>query len=183
MKNRHTHFPGNRLLVAALVLGALVLNAGTVYANSAEDSDKGQTEADKHGAPGIRPVVNRDYLDGGRPAAATVKLGRLLMFDKILSGNRNISCATCHHPLAGTGDGLALPVGEGGSGLGVTGFQPRREGIRRAVRRRACRGGPRSAERLQVTCRWQPAVRTGERAGRSGHVSGSVLCRDGRPAR
>ncbi len=51
---------------------------------------------------------------------AKVKLGRLLMFDKILSGNKNISCATCHHSLTDTGDGLSLPVGEGGNGLGVT---------------------------------------------------------------
>jgi cytochrome c peroxidase len=43
-----------------------------------------------------------------------------LFFDKVLSGNLNISCATCHHSLTGTGDGLALPVGEGGRGLGVT---------------------------------------------------------------
>ncbi len=48
------------------------------------------------------------------------ELGRLLFFDKILSGNMNISCATCHHPMAFTGDGLALPVGEGGMGLGIT---------------------------------------------------------------
>ncbi|MCK4833734.1 MAG: cytochrome-c peroxidase, partial [Gammaproteobacteria bacterium] len=40
--------------------------------------------------------------------------------DKILSGNQNISCGTCHHSLTDTGDGLSLPVGEGGSGLGVT---------------------------------------------------------------
>ncbi len=32
------------------------------------------------------------------------QLGKLLFFDKILSGNKNISCASCHHPLAGTGD-------------------------------------------------------------------------------
>jgi cytochrome c peroxidase len=49
-----------------------------------------------------------------------VALGKLLAFDKLLSGNRNISCLTCHHPMAATGDGLALPVGEGGAGLGVT---------------------------------------------------------------
>jgi cytochrome c peroxidase len=47
-----------------------------------------------------------------------IKLGRLLMFDKILSGNKNISCATCHHALTDTGDGLSLSVGEGGVGLG-----------------------------------------------------------------
>ena len=52
--------------------------------------------------------------------ADKVELGRLLFFDKILSGNRNISCATCHHSLTGTGDGLALPIGEGGRGLGPT---------------------------------------------------------------
>lgn len=48
------------------------------------------------------------------------ELGKLLFFDKILSGNMNISCATCHHPLAATGDGLSLPIGEGGMGLGKT---------------------------------------------------------------
>ncbi len=45
-------------------------------------------------------------------------LGQLLFYDKILSGNQNISCATCHHPSHGGGDGLSLGVGEGGVGLG-----------------------------------------------------------------
>jgi cytochrome c peroxidase len=49
-----------------------------------------------------------------------VELGKLLFYDKILSGNRNISCATCHHALAGSGDGLSLSCGEGARGLGVT---------------------------------------------------------------
>jgi len=47
-----------------------------------------------------------------------VKLGRALLFDPILSGNRNISCATCHLPAFATGDGKSLAVGEGGIGLG-----------------------------------------------------------------
>lgn len=46
------------------------------------------------------------------------KLGQLLFYDPILSGNRNISCATCHHPKFATGDGLSLGLGEGGQGLG-----------------------------------------------------------------
>lgn len=45
-------------------------------------------------------------------------IGQLLFYDKILSGNKNIACSTCHHPDFGTGDGLALGVGEGGVGLG-----------------------------------------------------------------
>ncbi|MDF1752918.1 MAG: cytochrome c peroxidase [Verrucomicrobiales bacterium] len=47
-----------------------------------------------------------------------IALGQLLFFDKILSGNKNISCASCHHPLSGTADGLPLGIGEGGRGMG-----------------------------------------------------------------
>ena len=42
----------------------------------------------------------------------------VLFFDKILSGSKNISCASCHHPEHGTSAGLALPLGEGPHGLG-----------------------------------------------------------------
>jgi len=45
-------------------------------------------------------------------------IGRLLFYDKILSGNRNISCSTCHHPDHGGSDGLSLGIGEGGVGIG-----------------------------------------------------------------
>ena len=45
-------------------------------------------------------------------------LGRLLFYDKILSGNHNISCGTCHHHDFGGGDGLSLGIGEGGIGVG-----------------------------------------------------------------
>jgi len=47
-----------------------------------------------------------------------VELGRLLVFDKILSGNRDIACATCHHPSSTMADGLSLSIGTGGTGLG-----------------------------------------------------------------
>ena len=50
------------------------------------------------------------------PAKAAI--GHLLFYDKILSGNRNIACATCHHPKHGSSDGLSLGIGEGGIGLG-----------------------------------------------------------------
>ncbi|WP_439155516.1 cytochrome-c peroxidase [Yoonia sp.] len=45
-------------------------------------------------------------------------LGQKLFYDPILSGNREVSCATCHHPDLGTGDGLSLGIGDGGIGLG-----------------------------------------------------------------
>ncbi len=40
-----------------------------------------------------------------------VKLGKLLFFSKALSGDKNMACASCHHPYLGGGDGLSLPVG------------------------------------------------------------------------
>lgn len=62
----------------------------------------------------VEPARNRDFSSHG---SEKVELGQLLFFDKLLSGNRDISCATCHHPLAATSDGLALPAGVGGHGL------------------------------------------------------------------
>lgn len=46
------------------------------------------------------------------------RLGQLLFYDPILSGNREVACATCHHPAFGTSDGLSLGLGDGGRGLG-----------------------------------------------------------------
>jgi cytochrome c peroxidase len=49
---------------------------------------------------------------------AKAQIGQLLFFDPILSGNKNISCGTCHSPKLGTSDGLSLGIGEGGTGIG-----------------------------------------------------------------
>jgi cytochrome c peroxidase len=47
---------------------------------------------------------------------AKVALGQALLFDKILSGNRDVSCATCHEPALTVGDGQSLSIGTGGTG-------------------------------------------------------------------
>ncbi len=65
----------------------------------------------------LTPPISAGDFTTADPAKA--KIGQLLFYDKVLSGNRNISCGTCHHhDLAGT-DGLSLGIGEGGSGLGT----------------------------------------------------------------
>lgn len=61
--------------------------------------------------------VNPIALDNP-PDPDLVALGQALFFDKELSGNRDIACATCHHPTQGSGDGLAVSIGTGGAGLG-----------------------------------------------------------------
>ena len=65
--------------------------------------------------PAIAPIEDADYPPVHEERA---RLGRLLFYDKILSGNRNIACGTCHDHDHGTTDGLSLGVGEGGVGSG-----------------------------------------------------------------
>jgi len=86
-----------------VLFSSLVLGSGTALADPLPD-----------------PSMDSDFHDNGSPSPVKAELGKKLFFDKILSGNLNISCASCHHTLTGTGDGLSLPVGEGGRGLGVT---------------------------------------------------------------
>lgn len=95
----------------------------TDVADGGDDGDGGQPQtptqldidlqaaiADENMAPLPAPPAD---------SAELVALGEALFFDKIISGNRNISCATCHHPTAGSGDDLSVSIGEGGSGTGA----------------------------------------------------------------
>jgi cytochrome c peroxidase len=70
----------------------------------------------------LRQVVEEAGLAPLTPVApsepAQVRLGRALFFEKELSGNRDIACATCHDPALALSDGLVLAVGTGGSGAG-----------------------------------------------------------------
>ena len=60
-----------------------------------------------------------------------VELGRLLFWDPILSGDRDVACATCHLPEFGYTDGRDRSIGVGGVGsgpsraVGHTGTVPR----------------------------------------------------------
>jgi cytochrome c peroxidase len=68
---------------------------------------------------GITPLTMAPVV---RPALS--RLGQALAFDKILSGNRDISCMTCHLPSLGTGDLRSLSIGQGATGLGATRLHP-----------------------------------------------------------
>lgn len=75
---------------------------------------------------------NLDPLDPPPPVRSElVELGRILAFDRILSGDRELSCMTCHLPSFATGDGRSLSVGVGGSGLGPDRTHPDGEFIPR----------------------------------------------------
>ena len=53
-----------------------------------------------------------------QPETRMEELDRLLFWDPILSGEQDVSCATCHHPDFAYADGRALSLGAGAVGLG-----------------------------------------------------------------
>ncbi len=75
-------------------------------------------------ATGVAQPASRALPDEVRhPAtnpsdARKVELGRLLFWDPILSGRKDVACATCHHPEFGYAESLDVSIGVNGLGLG-----------------------------------------------------------------
>ncbi|MDD2742365.1 MAG: cytochrome c peroxidase [Rhodocyclaceae bacterium] len=59
------------------------------------------------GAPKIPAIVG----ETDPTLSARVELGKLLFFSKDMSFNKDVACVTCHHPVLGGGDNVALPIG------------------------------------------------------------------------
>ncbi|MEM7798975.1 MAG: cytochrome c peroxidase [Chloroflexota bacterium] len=91
----------------------------TSCANSPDPSRSAQTPALDVELQSLIRENQVTALKVSQPAnTAQIELGEALFFDKILSGNRDISCATCHHPTLASVDNLPLSFGTGGVGLG-----------------------------------------------------------------
>ena len=105
-------------LLAAMYGGAFVI-AGVIVAGG--QSASGAPEDPRAALRALLAEQGVEVLSPPpeRPEAL-VELGRNLFFDPELSGNRDISCATCHHPGFGSGDALSVSFGTGGVGLGET---------------------------------------------------------------
>jgi cytochrome c peroxidase len=72
-------------------------------------------------------AANQGITPFTRPSAVRRELsllGRALAFDKILSGNKDISCMTCHLAKLATVDGRSVAIGTGGTGLGLQRTHP-----------------------------------------------------------
>jgi cytochrome c peroxidase len=67
----------------------------------------------------LQSLPEVSYSSNNQYSENKVKLGKLLFYDPILSGEKNIACATCHHPSLGYADAIDLSIGPGGKGLGV----------------------------------------------------------------
>ena len=99
---------GRRFRQAGVIFTCFLL-AGLLFSQSAAYAVEATVK--------VAPLSDEHYHPVDTQQA---ELGRLLFYDNVLSGNRNISCGTCHHPAFGTSDGFSLGVGEGGAGVGPT---------------------------------------------------------------
>ena len=95
--------------IAAIAIGIVTL--ALAGCGSSLDEDLSSLVA----AQDLTPLDAQIAVD-----ASIFELGRSLYFDPELSGNRDISCATCHHPDFASGDALSVSIGQGGTGLGTT---------------------------------------------------------------
>ena len=65
----------------------------------------------------VAAQIDRRSIEAA-PAITVEELGRLLFWDPILSGGKDVACATCHHPDFAYADGRDLSLGPGSVGLG-----------------------------------------------------------------
>ncbi|MDQ5768702.1 cytochrome-c peroxidase [Thiothrix subterranea] len=101
--------------VGAVAVGMAFALGGyhTVWAETAKDKPaeakpaKPAEPAKPAGPPDLLPLP--DFKPPEKPDM--VELGKHLFFDKRVSGDWGVSCASCHDPKQGFGDGMALSAG------------------------------------------------------------------------
>jgi len=132
--NYSRHQPIIRLILNGCLIFVVAATAGVVYAETPsgqEPSPADLEKARKSVAVTVETLDQMTQLQGGigslpnvpisanNPQTdAKIELGKMLFFDKRLSGNNTISCSTCHDPEKGYADGRPRAMGFGGKELG-----------------------------------------------------------------
>lgn len=114
--------------IAAVLALAGCAEQPTAGAAPAVDANRAQPTSDLTTPRLVRQLAAQRGVvplrDPARVRPALVRLGQALAFDKILSGNHDVACTTCHLPAYETGDARSLSIGAGGSGLGPSRVHP-----------------------------------------------------------
>jgi cytochrome c peroxidase len=98
---------GFPLLCLVMLVAGMLVGPGSVPS----EAIAAEAEAEPKVPFGLPPV----YFPEDNPySAAKVELGRLLYFDKRLSTDNTVSCATCHSPAKGYTDGAPVSTGING---------------------------------------------------------------------
>lgn len=111
-----------RTVIVALIV-VIALGVFFIQACQQQDTKKKKQASAKKEKPldlGTIDALPASYKspEFNQPTEEKIQLGRLLFFDPILSGNKDVACATCHHPEFGYTDMQDLPIGVNGVGFG-----------------------------------------------------------------
>ncbi|AEI47753.1 cytochrome-c peroxidase [Runella slithyformis] len=98
-------------VAVALWGGVILLGCG---GEKKREKTKAQDDIRKLAALPLEVPTPPDNL----PSAEKAALGKLLFFDPILSGHKDVACATCHHPEFGFAESLEISIGANGRGAG-----------------------------------------------------------------
>lgn len=102
MINQRTH----TTVLSAAAIACIITYSHKIQATEAQDTYL-RNQIEQHQLTGD-PSSGRDLpsIDD-----ASAQLGKQLFFTKLLSGNKDTACVSCHHPRLGGGDNLSLPIG------------------------------------------------------------------------
>lgn len=108
------------LVLATVVKQLICLTTVFLFLLSCADTNSTAQEKIKDDRVMLRALLGK--LEQSYPLLPTVidkpissplfTLGKELFFSRSLSGNKDVACASCHHPYLAGGDKLSLPVGE-----------------------------------------------------------------------
>lgn len=68
----------------------------------------------------LNPFANIKTPADNPVTPAKTNLGKMLFWDPILSGDKDVACVSCHHPDFGYAENLDISIGSNGVGLGST---------------------------------------------------------------
>jgi cytochrome c peroxidase len=95
----------------------LLLSAWSCGRSQESSKPKQKPETETIANLGALPRFVTDPL-GNPTSPEKVQLGRLLFFDPVLSGNKDVACATCHQPEFSYAEFLETSIGVNGVGRG-----------------------------------------------------------------
>lgn len=114
--NRGKSFGVKFLLIVTMFVGVVLIQVGC-------DNDKSPTQTDVEEADlrvrfNLQTLGAIPYPPDNPPRQERIELGRLLFFDPILGGEKDVACGTCHHPAFAFTDRRQFGAGTSGLGLG-----------------------------------------------------------------
>ena len=103
-----------KAVLFALVAGSLFLVGCQPSSDQAASGPASKSaKVARQLAGGLGPLPPVEHPADNPLSPEKVELGKMLYFDTRLSGTERVSCATCHNPSFGWGEGVGLSVGVG----------------------------------------------------------------------